>query len=95
MSLTDNRMRLVSALHLQVDPDGTANIVDDRTFVGAHVNITARILLEALREPRTYDELQTVLMRAADCPKSETVAPVARLVEELMEYGWIESDEAP
>ncbi|NNN33792.1 PqqD family peptide modification chaperone [Streptomyces sp. S3(2020)] len=84
-------MRLVDSLHLQVETDGTARVVDDRTFAAAQVNHSARILLEALREPRTHRDLQSVLAQAAGCPLAETVTPVARLVEELTAYGWVEN----
>ncbi|NEA98541.1 PqqD family peptide modification chaperone [Streptomyces sp. SID13726] len=83
-------MCLVDSLHLQVEADGTARVVDDRTFTAAQVNQSARILLEALREPRTRGDLESVLAQAAGCSLTETVTPVARLVEELTAYGWIE-----
>ncbi|GCB50009.1 hypothetical protein [Streptomyces sp. NL15-2K] len=91
MPLADTRrLRLVGSLHLQPGPEGTAQVVDDRTFTAAHVNTSARILLEALREPRTQEDLQAIFAKAADCSQKETVGPVARLVEELVEYGWVE-----
>jgi hypothetical protein len=77
-------------VHLQVEPDGTATVIDDRDFTAAHVNESARILLEALREPRTQEDLRSILANAAGCPPSETAAPVTRLVEELVSYGWVE-----
>jgi hypothetical protein len=88
----DTRLRLVDSLHLQLESDGTARVIDDRTFTAAHVNASARLLLEALREPCTVEDLQTILANAADCHPSETVTPVARLVEELVSYGWVESE---
>jgi hypothetical protein len=90
LSPADTRLRLIDSLHLQLEPDGTACVIDDRDFSAAHVNESARILLEALLEPRTQEDLQNILAEAADCPPSETVAPVARLVEELVSYGWVE-----
>ncbi|MET8976332.1 hypothetical protein ABZX85_12020 [Streptomyces sp. NPDC004539] len=93
MSPADTRLRLVDSLHLQPEADGTAHVVDDRTFTTARVNHSARILLEALREPRTRRDLQSVLARAAGCPLAETVTPVARLVGELTAYGWVTEDE--
>jgi hypothetical protein len=86
----DTPLRLVDSLHLQAEGDGTARVIDDRTFAAAHVNESARILLEALREPRTYEDLQAILAHAAGCQPSETVTPVARLVEQLVSYGWVE-----
>lgn len=91
MSPADTRLCLVDSLHLQVEADGSARVVDDRTFTAAQVNHSARILLEALREPRTQRDLQSVLAQAAGCRVEETAAPVARLVEELTAYGWIEN----
>ncbi|MEU6375042.1 hypothetical protein [Streptomyces sp. NPDC046909] len=88
---TATRLRLVDSLHLEAEPDGGAHVIDDRTFTAAHVNVSARILLEALREPRTHDDLHAILAEAADCPPSQTVHPVARLVEELTAYGWVEA----
>jgi hypothetical protein len=88
----DTRLRLVDSLHLQSESDGTALVIDDRTFTAAHVNPSARLLLEALREPRALEELQTILANAADCRPSETVTAVAGLVEELLSYGWVESE---
>ncbi|NUS29572.1 MAG: PqqD family protein [Streptomyces sp.] len=89
MSPADTRLRLVDSLHLQTEPDGTGRVVDDRTFTAARVNASARILLEALREPRTREDLRTILAQAASCPPQEAEEPVARLVEELLSYGWI------
>lgn len=88
-------MRLASSVHLRTEPDGGARVVDDRTFTAAHVNKTARILLEALHEPRTEQDLVTVLADAADCHTGDAIAPVARLVDELTALGWIESSDTP
>ncbi|MGX9887879.1 PqqD family protein [Streptomyces sp. NPDC002276] len=87
---TSTRHRLVDSLHLEAEPDGGAHVVDDRTFSAAHVNASARIVLEALRRPRTREDLQAVLAEAAECTSSEAAGPVAQLLEELMSYGWIE-----
>jgi hypothetical protein len=89
---TDTRLRLVDSLHLQMGLEGTAQVIDDRTFTVAHVNASARILLEALREPRTHEDLQAILAKAADCSQKEAAGPVARLMEELVEYGWVEKE---
>jgi hypothetical protein len=85
------RLRLVDALHLEPAPDGGAHVIDDRTFSAAHVNASARVILEALRQPQTQQSLQTVLAQAADCPPSHTEVPVARLMAELVSYRWVEN----
>ncbi|WP_427924386.1 hypothetical protein [Streptomyces sp. cg40] len=84
------RLRLVSDLQLEPEPDGGAHVVDSRTFATAHVNASARVVLEALRRPRTRQDLQIILGEAAGCPASETAGPVAQLVAELRSYGWVE-----
>lgn len=84
-------LRLVDALHLKPEPDGGAQVVDDRTFAAAHVNRSARILLEALQEsPRTEHDLTAVLAEAAECAPEEAAGPVAELVRELRGRGWVE-----
>lgn len=83
-------MQLISSLHLQKEPDGGAHVIDDRTLMAAHLNKAACILLEALHQPRTQEELVTVLAEAADCDTGDAVAPVAQLIEEIKELGWIE-----
>lgn len=83
-------IRLVGSLHLQTEPGGGALIVDDRTFTTARLNKSARILLEALKQPRTQEELATILADAANCGTGEATAPVTRFVEELADRGWIE-----
>ncbi|MEU9454325.1 PqqD family protein [Streptomyces sp. NPDC048277] len=80
----------MGSLHLRPEPDGGARVIDDTTFTAAQVNTSARILLEALREPRTEQELVTTLALAADCTPAEATAPVARLLADLTAYGWIE-----
>ncbi|MEU6200470.1 PqqD family protein [Streptomyces sp. NPDC047061] len=84
-------IRLVGSLHPHSEPDGGARVIDATAFTAAHVNRAARILLEALREPRTEQDLVTVLATAADCSPAQAAAPVARLLADLTAYGWIES----
>ena len=88
----DTRLRLVPSLHLQVSFDGTAQVIDDRTFTVSHVNASARLLLEALYEPRTQEDLQAIIAKAADCSQEEAAGPVTRLVAELLEYGWVKKE---
>ncbi|MFJ9565293.1 PqqD family protein [Streptomyces fuscichromogenes] len=83
-------MRLVGSLHIRPEPDGGAQVIDDSTFTAAHVNKAAHILLEALREPRTAQDLVAALASAAGCPPAEATAPVTRLLADLTSYGWIE-----
>ena len=90
-SPSEGTIRRTDSLHLQEESDGSARVIDDRTFTAAHVNKAARIILEALNEPRTQRELATILADAADCGVDEAVEPVARLVDELTALGWIES----
>lgn len=52
------------------------------TFTAVGVNKAARILLEALREPRTEQDLARPLV-AADRSPAEAAAPVARLPADL------------
>lgn len=83
-------MQLIAAVHLQEQPNGSALVVDDRTLTAAHLNKAACILLDALRRPRTQDELITLLAEAARCDFGDAVTPVARVVEQLTRLGWIE-----
>jgi hypothetical protein len=83
-------MQLVSSLHLQKEPDGGGLAIDDRTLMVAHLNAAAYILLEALRRPRTQEELVTILAQEANCGTGDSVAPVAQLIDELTEFKWIE-----
>ncbi|MCX4766693.1 PqqD family peptide modification chaperone [Streptomyces sp. NBC_01275] len=84
-------MRIVDSLRLEEDPDGGAHVVDGDTFPAAHVNKAARIILEALRRPRTEQELAAILAEAAHCEVAEAAAPVAALSDDLRGYGWITS----
>lgn len=93
-SPSEGTIRRTDSLHLQDETDGSARVIDDRTFTAAHVNKAARIILEALHEPRTQRELAAILADAADCGVDDAVEPVARLVDELMALGWIESSGA-
>ena len=86
----EGTIRLVDSLHLQKEPDGSARVIDDRTFTAAHVNKAACIILEALHEPCTQQELAAALADAADCRVDDAVAPVVRLLDELTAFGWIE-----
>ncbi|MFF5138887.1 PqqD family peptide modification chaperone [Streptomyces sp. NPDC013157] len=83
-------LRLPGSLQLRPEPDGGAQVIDDTSFTAARVNRAARILLEALREPRTEQEVVTILAKAAHCSPAEAAAPVARLLADLTAYGWIE-----
>jgi hypothetical protein len=83
-------MRLIDSVQVRKDPDGDGLVVDDRTLTIAHVNEAACVLLEALRQPRTYEELATILAVAANCATVDAVTPVARLLDELRDFGWIE-----
>lgn len=89
-SRPEDTIRLVDSLHLQHQPDGSGRVIDDRTFTAAHVNKAALIILEALHEPRTRQELAAVLAEAADCHVGDAVEPVVRLLDELTAFGWIE-----
>ncbi len=84
-------IRLIGFLHIRKEPDGGAQVIDDRTFTTAHVNKAACIIMEALREPRTQPELAAVLADAADCDVNDAVPHTVRLVDELTALGWIES----
>ncbi|MFJ9630725.1 PqqD family protein [Streptomyces sp. NPDC101175] len=92
MPRTETRLRLPEFLHLQPQSDGSAHVVDDRTFSVARVNASARVLLESLREPRTEGDLRTALARAADCTPEETAEAVTSLIADLGARGWIETD---
>ena len=83
-------MQLISSLHLQKEPDGGALVIDDRTLTAAHLNKAAYILLQALQQPRTQEDLVTILADAANCNADNAVAHVAQLVDELTEFDWIE-----
>lgn len=91
----EETIRLIDSLHLQEKPDGGALVVDDRTFTAAHANKAARLILEALQEPRTRQELSVLLADAAGCAVDEAVAPVVRLVDKFTALGWIESARGP
>lgn len=88
--LPPKTMRLAGSLHLQAEPGGGALIIDDRTFAAARLNKSAHILLEALKQPRTQEELATILADAANCDTGEATGPVTRFVDELANRGWIE-----
>ncbi|KPI01720.1 hypothetical protein OK074_5551 [Actinobacteria bacterium OK074] len=90
----DGTLHLVDSVHLQPEDDGGALVVDDRTLSVAHVNKAAHVVLNALREPRTREELAAILADAAHCASAEAVAPVDRLVVRLTDYGWVEPDPA-
>ena len=83
-------MRLSGSIHLERDEDGGALVIDDRTLTAARVNKAAHILLQALQQPRTQEDLVTILADAANCDTDDAAAPVARLVNELEDLGWIE-----
>lgn len=83
-------MQIISSLHLQKEPDGGALVIDDRTLTAAHVNKTAYILLQALHQSRTQEDLVTILSDAVNCDAGDAAAPVAQLVNELAALGWIE-----
>jgi hypothetical protein len=85
------RMQLTSSLHLQKKPDGGALIIDDRTLTVAHLNRAAYILLQALCQPRTQEVLIAILAEAANCDTDNAVAPVAQFLDQLTEFGWIET----
>jgi hypothetical protein len=93
-SLSEGKTRRTDSLHLHGEPDGSARVIDDRTFTAAHVNKAARIILEALHEPRTRRELAAILADAADCDVDDAIEPVVRLVDEFTALGWIESSGA-
>jgi hypothetical protein len=83
-------IQLINSLHLKKEPDGGALVIDDRTLTVAHLNTAAYILLEAIHQPRTQEDLVTILADAANCDIHDAVAPVAQLVDELTDFGWIE-----
>jgi hypothetical protein len=83
-------MQLIASLHLQEEPDGGAVVIDDRTLTASRLNKAASLLLHALQQPRTQEDLVTLLAGAADCSIQEAAAPVTKLVTELRGLGWIE-----
>ena len=83
-------MQLIGSIHLQKEPDGGALVIDDRTLTAARVNKAAYVLLQALHQPRTQEDLVTILADAANCDADDAVAPTAQLVNELKDLGWIE-----
>ena len=84
------RMQLIAAIHLQEEPDGGAIVIDDRTLTASRLNKAASIVLHALRRPCTQEDLVTALADAAECGPDDAAAPVAKLVTELLSFGWIE-----
>lgn len=84
------RLQLISDVHLQEQTDGCAIVIDDRTFSAAHLNPAARIIVQALREPRTQQELVEILAQAARCDPDDATEPVARIVEDMEHFGWID-----
>ncbi|MFI6956514.1 hypothetical protein ACIBJI_23960 [Nocardia sp. NPDC050408] len=83
-------MQIISSLHLHEEVDGGALVIDDQTLSVAHLNKAAHILLAALRQPRTREELEAILAQAANCHTDDAVAPVAQFVSELTDLDWIE-----
>ena len=83
-------MQLIRALHLQQERDGNALVIDDRTLSAARVNQAAFVVLQALEQPRTRDELSAILADEADCAIVEAECHVVQLVEQLTGLGWIE-----
>ncbi|MGY5047142.1 hypothetical protein ACWDE0_16100 [Streptomyces sp. 900105755] len=63
-------------------------MIDDTTFTAARANRAARVLLQALREPRS--EQGRVATLAGCCPAEATV-PGARLLADLIAYNRLES----
>ena len=84
-------MQLNSSIHLQKDSEGGGVMVDDRTFSCAHLNETAYILLQALQQPCTREELITILANAAECEPEDAVASVEQLTTTLRNNDWIEA----
>ncbi len=87
-------IRLASSIHLREEPEGGALVVDDRTLTAAHINRSAYLLFQALRRPRTLEDLAGILADAAKCPVSDAFASVAKLVEQATRLGWIEAHDA-
>ena len=83
-------MQLVGAIHLKQDPDGGALVIDDRTLTSAHVNKAACLIMQALNQPRTREDLVAILAEEANCHTEDAVAHIAQLIKELMALGWIE-----
>lgn len=90
-SPTDPRraMRLIDALHLEAQADGGAMVIDDRTLTAARVNQAAYVILHALKQPRSEDELAVILAAAANCGADAAAVHVDQLVKQLHEMGWI------
>lgn len=86
------RLQLIPDVHLQAQADGSAIVIDDRTFSAAHLNPAARIIVQALSEPRTQQELVEILAQAAGCDAEQATAPVASIVEDMEHFGWIDRD---
>lgn len=84
------RMQLIASIHLQDEPDGGAIVIDDRTLTASRLNKAASIILHALQRPCTQEDLVTLLADAAECGTDDAAAPVAKLVTELLSFGWIE-----
>lgn len=84
------KMQLIASIHLQDEPDGGAIVIDDRTLTASRLNKAASIILHALQRPCTQTDLVTLLADAAECGSDDAAAPVAKLVTELLSFGWIE-----
>lgn len=82
--------RLVNSLHFQVETDGAAIVVDDRSLTASRLNKAAYIVAGALREPRTRHELAQMLAGAANSTVDAAAAAVASFLDELRARGWIE-----
>lgn len=87
---TPRMIRLIGALHLQAEPDGGALVIDDRTLSAARVNQAAYVVLQALAQPRTGEELSAILAGAANCGAGAAAVHVAQLLRQLADMGWIE-----
>jgi hypothetical protein len=83
-------IRLISAIHLQEESNGDALVVDDRTLTAARVNKAAYVILQALHQPRTQEDLITILADAASCDARDAATPVSQLIDELKKFDWIE-----
>ncbi|MDT7788130.1 MAG: hypothetical protein QOF58_6549 [Pseudonocardiales bacterium] len=87
--MAEQILRLVDSIHLDPADDGTATAVDDRTLTAFHLNRTAYLVTDALRSPRTAEQLASVLAAAVGCATEKASAPVAVLLAELGKLGWI------
>ena len=87
------KLRLADSIHFREEADGSVLVVDDRTLSAALINRSAYVLLQALAQPRTPRELAEILARASQCPLGEALAPVAKLVHEAGQLGWIAAQE--